>query len=673
MMKRLQKVIPRAFHSLLFLLILLVLIPSGSGHATKEAIDLTELTLEQLMDIKITSVSRKPEVLSEAASAVYVITQEDIRRSGATSIPEALRMVPGLEVAQINASKWAVSARGFSDLFAKYLKVLIDGRNVYSPLFGRVNWDEVDTMLEDIERIEVIRGPGATMWGSNAVNGVINIITKNAKKTQGGLLSIGGGNSIEGFGNIRYGGKLNDDVYYRTYMKYSNYDSLPDKQGGNVSDRWDMGRGGFRIDWDKSQEDSITILGEVINADLNETLTATTLIPPFSKTFNDSLDLTGGNIIANWIHKFSDTNAMQCQFYYDRVVRDDALFREELNTFDIELHQQFTVGRRQEIVWGFEYTFTSEELRNSFTVSHDPDYRDLNIASIFIQDEIAFFKNYLYLILGSKFEYNDFTAFEVQPSCRLLWKPHNNHSLWTAVSKAVKIPNRGNIDGTINVAVFPAGFTLGNIAIFPNKDYDSEEVIAYELGYRFYPKGSFFVDMACFYNDYQDLLDLERGRIYFESHPLPRFIIPLRQENEMYGHTYGTEISLTWNATNDWRIITGYTWFQMRLDSHLETKRYKDRERSDPENQFHLRSYLNLPRSIEFDSALYYVDHIGRWDIPSYIRLDARLGWRPKENFSLIFAIQNWLDNHHPEYDTEQGYGGTEAERRFYVKMMWQF
>ena len=390
---RFQRTIIYTATNILFLVSLIIFVYKGKCSASQKATDLTELTLEELMNIEITSVSRKPEKLSDAASAVYVVTQEEIRRSGATSIPELLRMVPGVQVAHITSSKWAISARGFSDLFAKFLKVLIDGRDVYSPSFGRVNWDEVGTMLEDIERIEVIRGPGATMWGANAVNGVINIITKKAKDTQGGLISFGGGNEEEGFGSVRYGGRLGNNVYYRTYIKYFNRDSFRDRPGEDSSDRWQVGRGGFRIDWEKSADDTLTLQGDVYDGDLHEMLAASSLFPQHLKTFRDTLDISGNNIITCWNHIFSDTSDMKLQLYYDRMHRDDAHFREELNIVNLDFQHKFALGEYQEIIWGLEYNFSNEEFRDSFVVSRDPDDHDLNVFSVFMQDEIELIRD----------------------------------------------------------------------------------------------------------------------------------------------------------------------------------------------------------------------------------------------------------------------------------------
>jgi iron complex outermembrane receptor protein len=661
-----------------FLVSGLVFCQFRDAHAKNSSVDLAALTIEELMDIEITSVSKKTQALSQAAAAVYVITPEDIRRSGVTSIPEALRMVPGLQVAHITGNKWAISARGFSDLFAKFLVVLIDGRNVYSPLFGGVNWDEVDTLLEDIDRIEVIRGPGGTLWGANAVNGVINITTKHARDTQGGLLTFGGGNYEQGFGSVRYGGKARENVYYRTYIKYFDRDTFADHHftgatpfdipGKHVRDRWDVVRGGFRIDWDSSDTDAITVQGDIYSGDISETLLTTSSSRPYESIGNHTLRTSGFNILSHWDRIFSDTSLMKLKCYYDYVVRDDVLFRETRNTFDLDFQYQFALGSYHDIVWGLQYNFTSDHLRDSFTLSFSSDDRDLNVASLFFQDDVGLFDDRVHLIVGSKFEYNDYTDFEVQPTARLLWNILEQHVLWAAVSRAVKIPNRGNREGRINFVTKPPL----NIAIVPNRGYDSEEVTAFELGYRVLPASNFSLDIAGFYNDYDDLFDLERG-FFLEPGLPPRLVFPQRQDNDMYGKTYGTEVTVIWKVRDDWKLVAGYTWLKLQLDSHLSTDRYRDREESDPQNQFHLRSYLSLPGNLEFDSALYYVDRISRWDIPSYLRLDARLGWQPTKDLSISLVMHNLLDDHHPEYETEQGFISSQVKRSIYMKVAWCF
>jgi len=656
-----------------FLVSGLVFCQFRDAHATNRNLDLAALSIEELMDIEITSVSRKPQKISEAASAVYVISQEDIRRSGLTSIPEILRMAPGLQVAQITSSKWAITSRGFNGLAARYLLVLVDGINVYSPTFGGVNWDEVDTLLGDIERIEIIRGPGATMWGADAVNGVINIITAHAQKTQGGKLALGAGNYEEGFGSVRYGGSLGENAAYRAYIKYFNRDSYHDPPGEDISDRWYAGRTGFRIDWDGGDEDSLTLQGDFYSGDAHETLTRTFLSPPYEKTSTNTLSIRGGNLLTRWNKIISETSDMKLQLYYYRTVRDDVLYRDTLNRFDADFQHRFRLRTRHDIIWGLRYNFEDQDLRDSPSVMFDPERRRLNLFAGFFQDEIVLIDDQLNLILGTKVEHNHYTDFEVQPSGRLLWKPHRNHTLWAAISRSVKTPNRINRDFKLQWAVQRTGFLLTEVVGLSNRGFDSEECIAYELGYRSHLSEGISVDLATFYTEYHDLLDFEAGAVSFARNPA-RMVIPVTQENALHGHTYGTEIIFNYQVSQRWKITASYTLLKMHLQSHVESDEADDQEGASPENQFQLHAFLTLPWNLECDSALYYVDHLASGDIPSYVRLDARIGWEPARNLHMSLVLQNLLDDHHPEYRTKVlGLQQSEVTRSIYLKTTWWF
>ncbi|MDE2320308.1 MAG: TonB-dependent receptor plug domain-containing protein, partial [candidate division NC10 bacterium] len=347
-------------------------------HPAAEAInhppDLTELTLEQLMSIEITSASKKEERLWESAAAVFVITGEDIRRAGVTSIPEALRLAPGVEVAQINAHRWAISTRGFNNAFANKLLVLIDGRSVYTPLFAGVFWDVQDTLLEDIDRIEVIRGPGGTLWGANAVNGVINIITKHARATQGGYIETGGGNEERGFVGTRYGGKVGDDLFYRGYFKYANRDNLVTASGLGANDDWRAYRGGFRMDWEPSTRDAVTVQGDLYKGDFGQTLTVPSLLPPFSATSDNQGDSAGGNLLTRWRHRTADRRETTLQFYYDRTFRDEFLSRETRDTVDLDFQHRFPIGVRHDLIGGLDARVTIDDLTNSPAITFTPTH-----------------------------------------------------------------------------------------------------------------------------------------------------------------------------------------------------------------------------------------------------------------------------------------------------------
>src|SRR5882672_11508804 len=452
--------------------------------------DVTAITLEDLMDLQVTSVSKRAQKLADAAAAIFVITQDDIRRSGASSIPEALRMVPGLEVARIDENKWAIGSRGFNGRFDNKLLVLIDGRSVYTPLFSGVYWNVQDVLLEDVDRIEVIRGPGATLWGANAVNGVINVITKKAKATQGGLVSAGAGSQERAAGGVRYGGKLGNNTYYRAYTKYFDWGPSAYPSGMTAHDGWDALRGGFRADWTPAGANSLTLQGDIYRSRFDETLTVASLSAPYSNTFPNDGKYSGGNILGRWNHT-SERSSMSLQMYYDNTtITDHSLFGDHQNILDLDFQHGFHVGDSQQFVWGLGYRSIRDKNDPSFTVSLQPNQVTLNQFSTFVQDEISLVDNRLQITLGSKFERNEFTGFEVEPNARLLWNLTPNQSIWTAVSRAVRTPALTEEGLRLNSAVIPPG-TPSNpaplpavVAVFGSHQFKSEDLLAYELGYR---------------------------------------------------------------------------------------------------------------------------------------------------------------------------------------------
>ncbi|MFN7140717.1 MAG: TonB-dependent receptor plug domain-containing protein, partial [Limisphaerales bacterium] len=463
--------------------------------------DLTELSLTDLLNVEVTTVSRAAEPLSQAPAAITVIKGEDIRRTGATTIPDALRLAPGLQVAQVDAHTWAISARGFNDVFANKLLVMIDGRTVYSPLFSGVFWDVQDTLLEDIDRIEVIRGPGAALWGANAVNGVINIITKDARDTHGVLLSAGTGTEELGFGHVRYGAKLSENASARVYAKYFNRDNARLLDGSAANDHWEMFRGGFRLDWQPGDPNLLTFQGDAYVGTLDQTYNVPTFTPPFTALLADDIEAHGGNILGRWTHTFSSDSEMIWQLYFDQSVRNTPVFQEERVTADLDFQHHFILGERQRITWGGGYHRTDDEAGNTLSVALIPEERGLNLYSAFIQDEIQIIHDKLALTLGSKFEHNDFTGFEIQPNARIAWTPLTNAVLWGAVSRAVRTPSRAEHDIIIN----PPGAPPGSASLFGNRNFDSEDLIAYEIGFRSQPTTRMTWEIATFYNDYDNL------------------------------------------------------------------------------------------------------------------------------------------------------------------------
>src|SRR5882724_2947650 len=620
--------------------------------------DVTAMSMEDLMNLQVTSVSKRTQKVADAAAAIFVITQEDIRRSGATSIPEALRLVPGLEVARIDQNKWAIASRGFNGRFDNKLLVLIDGRSVYTPLFSGVYWNVQDVMLENIDRIEVIRGPGATLWGANAVNGVINIISKKAKDTQSGVVTAGAGNEERGSGSARYGSKIGN-TSYRAYGKYFNWGPSLYSSGTTAHDGWDALRGGFRADWTPAGANSLTLQGDIYQSKYGETLTVPSLSSPYSSTFPNNGNYSGGNILGRWNHS-SEGSSMSLQMYYDNTtIADNSLFVDHQNIFDLDFQQGFHVGNSQQFVWGLGYRSIRDRNDSSFSVSLQPNQRTLNHFSAFLQDEISLVDNRLRLTFGSKFEHNDFTGFEVQPNARLLWTLTPNQSVWTAVSRAVRTPALTEEGLRLNQAVVPPGTPTNPtpfpavITVFGSHQFQSEDLLAYELGYRVQATSSFSADIATFYNSYSNLRTAEPGTPFLEGSPAPTdLVVPFVAGNKMGGGTYGVELFADWKVVPKWRLVGSYSYLQMdiRKNSDSLDPTPDSPNGSSPRHQWYLRSSIDLPKHFEHDTTLRFVDHLPSLNIPSYYSLDSHLGWRPVSTVEFSIGGQNLLDNHHLEF-----------------------
>ena len=619
--------------------------------------DVTAISLEDLMNLKVTSVSKREQKLADAPAAIFVITQEDIRRSGARNIPEALRLAPGIEVARIDENKWAITSRGFNGRFANKLLVLIDGRSVYTPLFSGVYWNVQDLFLDDVDRIEVIRGPGATLWGANAVNGVINIITKEASATQKGLLTAEGGNELLGLGGVRYGGKVGRKTYYRAYSKYFKFDGSTDAAGRNVFDGWDATRGGFRIDSDSTADDSFTLQGDLYRGNYGETLTAPLLTAPYQTTFRNQGDFSGGNVLGRWNHSFTKSKT-SLQLYYDRTnTAADSLLLDHQNIYDLDFQHDVRVAESNELIWGVGYRLTQDKIYPSNYVSLNPDHRNLSLFSAFTQDEFAFFKQRLRLTVGSKFEHNDYTGFEMEPNARFLWNVSNKQSVWAAVSRAVRTPARTEENMRLNANVIPPSpQSLGLpvlATVLGDPSFKSENLVAYEAGYRIQLGSTFSVDFASFHNSYSNLLSAEPKAMFVEPFPQPVHItLPLVAENKRSGSTHGAELFAEWKGLPRWKVSGSYSFLSMDIHGNpdsLDTTSANPGG-SSPRHQYYLRSSIDLTKKFEQDVMLRYVHSLDNLAIPSYHSLDARLGWKPTANVEFAISGQNLTNNRHLEF-----------------------
>lgn len=657
---------------------LLSVIPARSQQ-NKEA-DLAEKSLEDLMNTEVTSVSKKEQKLSQVAAAIFVVTQEDIRRSGATNIPDLLRMVPGMEVAQIDGNTWAISARGFNTQFANKLLVLVDGRAVYTPFSGGVFWDTLDLVLEDIDRIEVIRGPGATVWGANAVNGVINIITKSASDTQGGLIAGGAGNFEHGFTQGRYGGKLGQQVTYRAFMKYFNRNHLLDVNGQSGDDGWDILRGGFRADANVNTQNSLTLEGGLYTGTEGETQTSfVSLAPVLQQTQDVFAHVSGGDILGRWNHVFSSRSDTTVQLYHDHYSRHDPQSRVQQDTFDLDFHHHIAWGSRQDVVWGAGYRFTTDDVSGSLTVSYSPNSRNASLFNLFVQDELTVVPKKLFLTVGSKLEHNSYTRFHPEPSVRWVWTPNNRQTIWGAYSRATSTPSRVATALHVVLAAFPGpGGSLTLLELLGNPHFKDENVDAYELGYRVQASSHLSLDLATFYNKYHDLNSTEPGTPFFETNPAPpHLVIPLMFGNGILGKVDGVELAANWKPWNHWTLSPGYTLLQMHLHrgpSSQDTVSPVGDQGLNPRNQFQLRSHLDFPRHFEVDTSLYFVGRLPTESVPSYTRLDQRFAWLPAERLEISIVGQNLAQDHHSELIDPNGtLAPSEVKRSFCGEIRWRF
>ena len=649
---------------------------TGEPKADKSERNLGDLSLEQLMNESVTSVAKKETKLSQSPAAISVITQEDIRRSGMSSIPELLRTVPGLDVARINANEWAISSRGFNGQYANKLLVLMDGRTIYTPSFAGVYWNAQDMVLEDIDRIEVIRGPGAALWGANAVNGVINITSKSAKETQGFLLSTTAGTEEQPSTSVRYGGKLGTNLYYRAYVKYANRDGLVDSTGKDAPDAWNSARSGMRMDWFPTEENHLTLQGDYYYGTVSESARLVSLTPPYSRIAYLTEWNRGANTLGRFTHDFSDTSQLTLQAYYDYFSQAVGQGRETRQTGDFDVQHRLMLGDRNDIVWGAGYRYTSGRVTPTFDLSYTPEQQADQLFNVFVQDDLTLVPERLHFIFGSKFEHNDYTGFEVQPTGRLLWTPAERHTIWGSVSRAVRTPSRFDTTSRLNIAAFGPPFAPNLISIFGNQNLKAEEVYAYELGYRVEPLRQLSLDVAAFYNVYDNLLGYSSDPSRFEAIPAPGHTLfnPMTYQNNLGGKTFGVEFSAQWKVTENWRLTGSYTWMQARIYP------VSGSAFNNPQNQFQLRSSWNVFKQVGLDAALYYVSDtmpggttLAQQPVPAYFRADLGVSWRPTKNLEVGVWGQNLFDNQHPEYNSVKTTLRTEVPRSVVGKIILRF
>ncbi len=632
--------------------------------------DLTERSLEELMQTGVTSVSKKLQALNDTAAAIHVITQEDIRRSGATRLTEVLAQAPGIEVARIAGGINAVTIRGFAGQWANKLLVLVDGRSIYTQTYSGTYWDMQNLPLEEIDRIEVLRGPGSTLWGVNAVNGVINIITRSARDTEGGLVTVRGGTNDRAGAHLRYGFKAGEHGAVRLYARSERFgESLLAGRGRGAGDDSSSWRTGLRGDWDLPQGDRFTVIGEAYGGRIGLARDPNPANPS-SLVLPERGDFNGRFVLGRWQRALSLHSDLFVQAYHDQTERQEYVtIREKVS--DFELHHRSTIGRSHELVWGVQARQREDEIVGASLLSLSPVSRRQSQASLFVQDEIQLPWQPARLTLGSRFERSFWGRWEVQPNARLFVKLNENTRVWAALSKAARTPSR--IDRDLD-ATLPASAVNPTIRFQGNPDIRSETVRTAEIGARHAFTRDLVLDASAYVSRYRGLkMDVR------EFVPNPPMLLNL-VANGQSGWTRGFEASATWRVRPDWRLQASATLTQMDLDPI--PGRTDDLARSlasgaTPRRQFALLSYWDIGNGVSLDARAKYVGALrepfnasllpnGRID--SYIDLDLRLAWRVNRQLELALIGRNLAAHRHTEFSSESGYGLTERERGVYVK-----
>jgi len=633
--------------------------------------DLRELSQTRVtapaMNAEVTSVSRQVSTVGRSPSAVFVITNEMIRRSGSTCVPELLRMAPGVSVAKISSHSWAIGIRGQQGRFSKLLLVMIDGRSVYNPFFSGTYWDMQDMVLEDIERIEVIRGPGGTIWGANAVDGVINIITKRAGDTQGIYAHVGGGNYDLLNDAVRVGGSDGKGLEWRIWGKHFERGPgyLPGM--GLAWDNWRGAHGGFRADWDVDQtgRDQLTALGSYCSGSEGQVSTWPMPYEPYYETFDEDMKFADQNVLLRWTHKVHDDSEWSFQTYVDRCYRRQlAGGRAMWTTMDFDFQHRFLLGERNRMIWGLEYrevgTYAPE---GNFFLTFEPDKMSYRVFSGFVQDEIELVEDHWFLTLGTKMEQNNFSGFEIQPSIRLLWMPDETHALWGAISRPVSTPAIYQEASTMNVGPSPSPIWPTFARLTGNTAFQSEKMLAYEIGYRTQVTERFSWDVATYYNVYSGL----NGFVFDSFYPEDTYwVMESKWLNHVSGEAYGVELSASYDINDRWRLW-GFYCYQRTEWNRTPEEGLFHYDRVIPRNQARLQSSWKLATNWDFDAALRYVDNLPSQNVPRYLTMDLRLAWRPTKYCEAAVVGQNLFQPHHWEFGPETfGLGTTEVRRTVY-------
>ena len=641
---------------------------------------LLNLSLEELMQVTVTSASKKAQSLAETAAAVFVISNDDIRRSGATNIPEALRLAPGVQVAAIGHNRWSVSIRGFNSRFSNKLLVLVDGRAIYSAAFSGVFWEHNDIPLSNIERIEIVRGPGGSLWGANAVNGVINIITYSAKDTPGGLLSASVGDEVRGTALARYGWALDTETHVRLHAQAKSIDPGLAVAGGDGPDNWKSKQAGFRLDATRNG-DKLSLQGNVSDYKAGDRMTAILPSLPFTPT-TTTLNTDGAGQMAHLLGRWERPTASgshSLQAFIDHGDTDLGPARYQNDTFDLEYQQQ--IKREQhDFVWGLGYRYTKDQITTTPYLFFSDNGQSFSLYSAFIQDDITLVPNRWRLTLGARLEHNDFTGVEVQPNIRLLWTPSAQDSLWAALSRAVRTPSRGERASTVFVreridpppAFIPAMATVGTTQMA------SETLAALDLGWRRQWSATLTSEVAAFYYRHSDLRGAIPGSApLFDAAFNP--YMPLYISNVLGAESYGMEASLDWLPRTNWRLQANVSLFDIKARGTTPETTADEFIGATPYHQISVRSSLDITPQLQWDVWLRHTGKVKGGstpldDVSAYTSLDMRVGWKAQRNLEISLVGQNLLDSNHQEFiSTHLLSVPVKIERGVYLKADWKF
>lgn len=635
---------------------------------------IAELSLEQLAEVQVTTVGREPIKSMKAPAAVYVITQEDIRRSGSTSIPEALRLAPGVQVERITSSQWAIGVRGFGSRLSRSLLVMIDGRNVYSPLFAGTYWEVQDTLLEDVDRIEVILGPGGTLWGANAVNGIINVITKSTAETPGTIVTTGTGTVESGFVGVRHGGRLSDATNYRAFGKFFQRSGFP-VVGRSSSDAWQTGRAGFRIDSSAEDGRSLTIQGDLYRGLAGQRTAVTTYTAPYSQAIEGDAELSGGNLLSRLTRRTGEHGEIAVQVYYDRTRRAEPTFREIRDTVDIDLQHRVPALGRQDLIWGVGYRLSSGDAHGVSTIGFTPPRRTDQLASAFLQSTVRLVPNRLEVIAGSKIEHNSYSGVVVQPSGRVLWTPSTTQTLFGAVTRAVRTPSRIEHDIDLTSLFEPTRPIF--VRTQSNDSFQPEILRAYEVGYRNMPSAILHLSATGFFNQHRRLLSTEAlGAALEDIGGIRAIVVPFAIANGTEGSSTGFELTADTRVAPWWRLHGAYSRLHLNLtkrDDSTDTRTAPALEAGSPPHQVAFRSTVNLPARVEVDWMARVIagprttnanrtNGYGTWDL--------RLGWTPTPAVQLSIVGQNLQQRRHRELISRGDV--IEIPRSVYASVTWR-